>query len=75
MATIREHEFSSGATDETKCLHCGDAKKLTSHRSCIGREVPRATPQSIFAGDISHIGERAKAIMAEEDAKWQTAPT
>lgn len=74
MPTIREHEFPPDATDETKCQHCGDPKKLSGYRSCIGREVPRATPPSIFAGDMTHIGERAKEIRAAEDAAWQAAP-
>lgn len=64
---MRQHEFIDG-----KCKHCGghhsgDLSKLVCVWRGDGPEPPRAVPPSIFAGDISHIGERAAQIRAEED--------
>lgn len=69
---VREHQFPDPSGD-TKCVHCGDPQRIAKERSCIGREVPRATPPSMFAGDITHFWVRRNEIKYEEDKAWQAA--
>lgn len=63
MTVIREHVYASG-----KCLHCGDleAQNIDTGRACVGREVPRSVPESIF-NKPWEIGERLKEIAKEEN--------
>ena len=62
---VREHSY-----DETTgiCVHCGDKKDSTPNtRSCVAREVPRATPQSMFGGAMDDIRARYLEIRAETE--------
>jgi hypothetical protein len=62
---VREHDF-----DEGVCRWCGGRRSefLTALLTCVPRWVekpPRSTPVSIFS-DLASIGDRMRAIQAEE---------
>lgn len=59
---ICQHDFP---TPSSACLHCG-CRPDKAEGSCIFRDMPRATPSSIFAGNINHIGEEMRTIMTRE---------
>jgi hypothetical protein len=61
----RDHDYHP---ETGICCHCGDSRAANgnSGRLCIGRELPRSIPGSIFSGDITGIGDRLKAIQKDE---------
>lgn len=70
--TIRAHDYQDG-----KCVHCGDreAENTGEHaaRSCVARELPRATPSSIFSS-LGDIGEEMRRIRREEGREVAEPP-
>lgn len=68
----REHDYHP---ENGICRHCRDSRAANgdSGRLCIGREVPRSIPGSIFSGDITGIGDRLKAIQDDERAAYEAA--
>jgi hypothetical protein len=68
----REHDYH---LETGICRHCGDSRAANgnSGRLCIGRELPRSIPGSIFSGDITGIGDRLKAIQEDERAAYEAA--
>lgn len=65
MKRICEHE------GEDKCVHCGIEKSKWDKQSCQFRDAVRSIPTSIFKGDITGIGERAREIAISENL-WKT---
>jgi hypothetical protein len=72
MTITREHDYDP---ENGICRHCRDSRAANgdSGRLCIGRELPRSIPGSIFAGDITGIGDRLKAIQDDERAAYEAA--
>jgi hypothetical protein len=65
----QRHEFPTDDKDAL-CVHCG-CKPSDAKHFCKTREIPRAIPTSIFAGDIAGIGEEMRAIATREGRPYQ----
>jgi len=67
--SVREHSYDEATG---KCAHCGDLRSANvgehAERSCVAREVPRATPSSMFGGTMDDIRARYLELKAEQDA-------
>jgi hypothetical protein len=67
MDARHEYPTDSGHPCPDRCLHCG-AKRGTE-QTCVTRHLPppaRGIPPSMFAGDITSIGDAGHAIAIEE---------